>query len=385
MTVRRESRSDPKTGATREYWRMDIRFRHPDGRRERIKLVAQATTKRDAEAEERKVFKSLEDGTFRKKEEVKREEEAKVPTVAEFADTFVDKYARANNKPSEVASKESALRLYVVPAFGAKRLDEVGPLDIDGLKVELLGAGLKAKTVANVLLVVSRMFGYAVEVGHIERPPRIKLPKYQAPPFDYLSFEEADLLLATAKAKAPDWYGPLFVTLRTGLRRGELFELRWGDVQLKGAAPHLRITRSVSKGEVGTTKSSRERIVYLTPATAEYLGKLRQLNTGLVFPGADGGHMPQNTSDANLRRLCRLAELREIGWHVMRHTFASHLAMRGVPLKVIQEQLGHATMQMTMRYAHLSPASVSGAVAVLDEVEGERKGPQMGHGREALA
>jgi len=64
----------------------------------------------------------------------------------------------------------------------------------------------------------------------------------------------------------------------------------------------------------------------------------------------------------------------------MRHSYASHCVMKGVPLKVVQEQLGHATMQMTMRYAHLSAESVSDAVVVLDRVEDAPFGQQLGNG-----
>jgi len=67
-----------------------------------------------------------------------------------------------------------------------------------------------------------------------------------------------------------------------------------------------------------------------------------------------------------LWRACRRADLRRIGWHVLRHTFASHLAMKGVALKAIQELLGLATIEMTMRYAHLSPDVRRGAVKLLD-------------------
>jgi site-specific recombinase XerD len=58
--------------------------------------------------------------------------------------------------------------------------------------------------------------------------------------------------------------------------------------------------------------------------------------------------------------------LRRIGWHVARHTFASHLVMRGVPIRTVQELLGHSTIEMTMRYSHLSPEACRSAVEVLD-------------------
>lgn len=67
-----------------------------------------------------------------------------------------------------------------------------------------------------------------------------------------------------------------------------------------------------------------------------------------------------------IEHACRKAGLRQVGWHALRHTFASHLAMRGAPLKAIQELLGHATIQMTMRYAHLSPDVSREAVRLLD-------------------
>ena len=65
-------------------------------------------------------------------------------------------------------------------------------------------------------------------------------------------------------------------------------------------------------------------------------------------------------------RACKRAGLRPISWHVLRHTFASHLVMRGVPLKAVQELMGHATIEMTMRYAHLSPDVRRNAVQLLD-------------------
>ena len=66
-----------------------------------------------------------------------------------------------------------------------------------------------------------------------------------------------------------------------------------------------------------------------------------------------------------LKRIAKRAQLEPFGWHVLRHTFASHLVMTGVPLKAVQELLGHSTIEMTMRYAHLSPDVTREAVARL--------------------
>jgi site-specific recombinase XerD len=78
------------------------------------------------------------------------------------------------------------------------------------------------------------------------------------------------------------------------------------------------------------------------------------------------------------------AGLPRIGWHVLRHTFASHLAMRGVPLKAVQELLGHATIEMTMRYAHLAPAIKREAVAQLDRPAPGEFGQLMGNGAHSV-
>src|ERR1041384_8206990 len=69
---------------------------------------------------------------------------------------------------------------------------------------------------------------------------------------------------------------------------------------------------------------------------------------------------------SQLERMCRLADIRPIGWHVARHSFASHLVMRGVPIRAVQELMGHASIVITQRYAHLAPHVSQDAVRLLD-------------------
>ena len=80
-----------------------------------------------------------------------------------------------------------------------------------------------------------------------------------------------------------------------------------------------------------------------------------------------------------------VAGLREIGWHTMRHSFASHLVMRGAPIVAVQELMGHATIQMTMRYAHLAPHVAREAVALLDAPSAGWSGSRLAAGTESGA
>jgi site-specific recombinase XerD len=92
----------------------------------------------------------------------------------------------------------------------------------------------------------------------------------------------------------------------------------------------------------------------------------RHLNGELVFCRADGSMYTRDAIKRVLPFTCKRAGLRHVQWHVLRHSFASQLVMAGVSLKVVQELMGHATLEMTMRYAHLAPSMHVDAVAKLD-------------------
>jgi site-specific recombinase XerD len=93
----------------------------------------------------------------------------------------------------------------------------------------------------------------------------------------------------------------------------------------------------------------------------------RDLRSELVFCYPDGTPLTRSAIEAALRYACKLAGLRRIGSHVLRHTFCSHLAMRSAAPKAIQELTGHSTLSMTLLYMHLAPSALREAIGLLDD------------------
>jgi len=152
--------------------------------------------------------------------------------------------------------------------------------------------------------------------------------------------------------------------LRTGLRLGELRGLRWRDVDLVAKRLVVRVAAD-EKNELHPPKSGRSRVIDLGDDVLAELARHRHLRTH-VFDDEDGSILTGSQCRKALDRITRRAQLRELGWHVLRYTFASHLFMRGALPRAVQELMGHATLQMTMRYAHLSPDLRRDTVRLLD-------------------
>jgi len=141
--------------------------------------------------------------------------------------------------------------------------------------------------------------------------------------------------------------------------------LEWSDVDLNKR--QLCVQRSEWKGHVTTPKSGRLRHVPLTSRLAGALRAFRHLRGPRVLSSADGSPLTQREIQGLVRRAARRANLRHVGVHVLRHTFCSHLSMRGAPVRAIQELAGHQELGTTQRYMHLSPAAIEGAIRLLDQ------------------
>jgi len=357
MTVRKKKKG----------WMVDFYFTFPDGTKERIRKSAPGRTKPEAEAYEKFLLRELIIPTPPKKKEVP-------PTLRNFSDEFMELHVLPNSKASTIKDRRMIFKRHLLPALGLLALDEIDTRKIDGYKSKNKKSGLSKKTINNHLAVLSRCLTKAKEWKIIDSVPKIHWFKVPKTDFDFFDFEEADRLLSAANATAePEWYTMIMLALRTGVRQNEILGLRWDDVDLKRG--QIQINQGNWRGHIDTPKGGRSRSIPLSPQCLDTLKKHRHLRGEFVFCQEDGRPHTDGQCKWPLWSACRNAGLRRIGWHVLRHTFASHLVMRGVSLKAVQELLGHTTIEMTMRYAHLSPEVTREAVTSLD---GGTLGHQLG-------
>ena len=364
-----QKRRFPRKGESHSYWVIDFVFRHADGRRERIRKNSPVQTRRGAEQYEREVREALlTKGEEKRRRAAQRAQKGAAktlpcPRVDQFLAEFIKTYATANNKPSEVDSKRSVIKNHLIPFFGTKRLSAISARDIESFKADRLSRGLAPKTINNVLAVLGRSLRVAKQWELLQSTPEIRALRLPLLEHDHLSFVEADRLIEAAEPG--HWRSMITLALRTGLRLGELRALQWQDVDL--AARKLIVRRAAWMNVVGTPKSGRAREVTLSRQATAALQALRHADTPWVFASENGQLLAKGACRWPLWRAARQADLgRTVGWHLLRHTFASHLAMRGAPLRAVQELLGHADIKMTMRYAHLNPSAKQEAVDLID-------------------
>jgi len=340
-------------------WYINVTYKSPTGERIRIREPAPGTSRRDAEVHEQQVIAALVNGTYG------THDPDDVPLFEEFAWEWFRDYVEVENKPSVQRTRRSILKAHLIPFFGKVKLDEIGKRDVARFKGQRQRQGLSPKTINNHLGVLSSLLNTAIEWEVIEDAPKVKWLKTRDSELDFLDFDEADRLVDGAEN--PEIRAMIQTAIKTGMRLGELCALRWQDVDLKKA--RVRVCRSATRGIVSTPKNGRMRILPISPDLVDALRKHRRntkLRGELVFSDDEGGMLNRDRVKRPIARACRKAELREVGWHTLRHTYASHLVMLGVPLKAVQELMGHQTIEMTMRYAHLAPDVKTDAVRLLD-------------------
>lgn len=355
---------------------VDIRFSYPDGtpfrRRLKAPVESKSAAKRWGEERERELLRQASP-IFAKQQDQERKE---VPTLREFGPRYVDNHAKADRlKASTVDWIEKTYKNHLYPQLGDKRLNEIDDEDVQRLKARLTGR--HRKTVNNVLGVLGHSLKTAVRWKVIERVPcTVTMLKVSGALPKFYDFDDYNRLVEAARVI--DGRTLLVVLLGgdAGLRRGEMLALRWTDVDFKRR--QLQVQEAVWERKrvdgVGheritdTPKGGRSRVVPLTDALLQALRYHRHLRGEHVLYGNDG----RPATSFFLRNLLEAAQKRAGlrstgGLHILRHTFCSHLAMRGAPAKAIQELAGHADLTTTMRYMHLSPAARQDAINLLNQ------------------
>ena len=338
---------------------VDIRVRLPDGtrHRERTKSPVQSTSGAKRWAEERERYLALHGNAQPQKE---------VPTLEEFSKRFIEDYAKANKlKASGIAAKQTVLEKHLVPVLGKKRLNEIGDYEVQKVKRHL--AAMKPKTVNCVLTVLSKLLKIAVDWKELaSMPVSVKMVKSPDPELPFYDFEEFEQLVEGAGKAGADVLAFVLLAGEAGLRRGEIIALERSDVDFK--RNQITVRQSDWQGQIDTPKSGKTRRVPMTARLAVALQAIRHLRGPRAFYQRDGKLISANTLRSWMQRAQARAGLPlTSGVHILRHTFCSHLAMRGAPVRAIQELAGHADLSTTMRYMHLSPASLNQAIRLLEQ------------------
>lgn len=327
-----------------------VHFERPDGRVEEIRKMSPVPTKAGALEYERQVRASLLSGSYGRKDI------EPAPTLATFAnERWLPKDVAATNRESTIKEKRRDLAFHIIPALGSLPINKITAEHITAFYARM-AATLGPKTRKNIGGTLHRILACALEWDALAKLPRFPKVKVPDAKWDFFTREETETLLASVSD--PFDRAAILFAFRTGARSGEQIAFRWDDIDWSNRLVVFR--RAASRGKVGPTKSGRERKVPLTPQLADALRAMpRRLRSDLVFSAPDGSQLDTWHLSRRLDHYCAKAGLRKIRRHDARHSFASQAVMAGVPLPRVQQWLGHSTIAMTMKYAHLAPATTA--------------------------
>jgi integrase len=282
-----------------------------------------------------------------------------VRTGATFADGATEwlRYVEFDRqrKPSTVAGYKVIVRSQLLPAFGSMPIEAVTTEVVERWLSGLPGAA-SSRTKALVLLHgilkrAKKVWGLSANAAaEVDKPALSRSGDIQV-----YSPEEVWAIVRAA-ASQPD--AAIYLTAAfTGLRLGELLALTWRDVDFAGAV--VRVRASYAAGALTTPKSGKVRAVPLAPDVASALAQLRQRqhwvgDDDLVFCGDAGGHLDGSALRRRYKAALAAAGLRPLRFHDLRHTFGTRMIAKA-DIRRVQEWMGHADIQTTMRYLHYAP------------------------------
>ncbi|PHO04171.1 hypothetical protein CSC82_11595 [Rhodobacteraceae bacterium 4F10] len=343
-------------------------YRDPSGARQAVKLgSADRMNPGDARREARKL--GLDPAAAKREAKAKRaetqaaKEAAKKRTVSHFL-----AHGYAEHLKTTRSGDATAARIRSAWAGLLERdMATLVPLDIERERRKALGRGLSPQTVNRDWNALRALLNAARKAGLISSVPEVAAIKGadnkrvrwlgQLDRVDNMEQGERErFLTAVEDMGSLAWSARVAITTSywTGLRRGEVFTLEWRDIDLERAQLTVRAENA---------KSGKSRHVPLHETIVGFLANLDRTSP-LVVPSQATGK-PLTQIKRSWATLCKRAELTDFRFHDLRHDFASRLVMAGTDLYVVRDLLGHSTIQLTERYAHLAPEHHKAAVEAL--------------------
>lgn len=345
----------PRANGTMAYTAV---FRNPEGRQKWRAFNRQ----KDAEKFLTATVKTVHDGAY---------EDVRPTSMATVLDQWLDRslglrLKQGLIKPSTAASYRSMVAAHLRPSFGAVPSDKLGRQQVGDwvsrLADQIVEGDLAPKSYNNVLNLFHAILEWARLERYLAHDPlrgqkRLPKPKVER---EFLEPADIDVLLAAAASHAPD-DTILRVAVYTGLRRGELFGLQWGDVDWgTGENGQISVRRSIYHGHLTTPKTEHSlRTVDVPHAVLADLQLYRVMYPPkpgeFIFRTETGSPLePDNWTKRRFLPLLEEAGLRRITPHALRHTYASLLINQTESIKYVSKQLGHASIQITADlYGHL--------------------------------
>lgn len=294
------------------------------------------------------------------------------------ATTYLAEMQTRGRKPSSIRSTRAAFDTWLVPHFDGRTLDSIQPADVEDLLRKMRIAGLAAKSIRNYGATLSAVFNFAMHARRrwVTTNPVAAVDLPTAPAYVDIRFLSVDEVHALAAAAHTGVYRELDAAMyrtaaMTGVRLGECISLRWRDVDFGAGRVRIRRTYDRKSGLFTTPKSRRsERSVPLADDLAgvlERLGKSQHgagfdpdgLADALVFADPySGGPVNDNHVRTRYRLALKAANLDPSRrFHDLRHTFGTTMAAAGVPMRTLQEWMGHRDIATTQRYADYAPSA----------------------------
>jgi integrase len=313
----------------------------------------------DRRAAERKLRKLIED--------VAAPPDSRV-SVSVAGERLIEHLEALGRKRSTVESYAALLHVHLVPYFGERALDGVAAVDVEAFMSARARDGSSPKTIRNAVTLLSSIFEHARRKGWATSNPCTDVDRPEPTVHADIRFLELEELEAVVRAELEldDHLAPTLAMMyrtagMTGLRMGELIALRWRDVDW--ASSRVRVRRSHVRGEFTTPKSRRgSRAVPLGDDLAAELEhhsqrSAFQADDELVFAHpSSGSPFDRSKVRKRFKDALRASDVREVRFHDLRHTFGTRMAGAGVPMRTLQEWMGHASVKTTEIYADYAPS-----------------------------